>query len=73
MLSMAVLVLNLRAVGAGSAAYRAWVLAVYGLALHHDERCVEGARRLGPPQPAYPDEEHYLGAVWRYEWRRDGR
>ncbi|GAO13051.1 hypothetical protein TPA0598_18_00100 [Streptomyces lydicamycinicus] len=52
---------------------RVQVIAVYGLALHHDERCVEGARRLGPPQPAYPDEEHYLGAAWRYEWRRDGR
>ncbi|MFD7258857.1 HEAT repeat domain-containing protein [Streptomyces sp. NPDC059874] len=40
---------------------RVRVVAVYGLALHHDERCVEAARRLGPPQP------------WRYERRRDGR
>ncbi|MCL7491556.1 hypothetical protein M8I34_08870 [Streptomyces sp. MCA2] len=52
---------------------RVQVVAVYGLALHHDERCVEGARRLGPPQPAHPGEEHYLGAAWRYEWHRDGR
>lgn len=49
------------------------VVAVYGLARHDDERCVEGSRRLGPPQPRYPDEELYLDAVWRYEWRRDGR
>ncbi|MEU9234497.1 HEAT repeat domain-containing protein [Streptomyces subrutilus] len=49
------------------------VIAVYGLALHDDERCVEAARRLGPPQPGYPDAEDYRHAVWRYEWRRDGR
>lgn len=49
------------------------VAAVYGLALHDDERCVEAARRLGPPQPGSLDEEHCLGAAWRYEWRRDGR
>ncbi|MFC9243970.1 hypothetical protein ACFT7S_08010 [Streptomyces sp. NPDC057136] len=52
---------------------RVQVIAVYGLALHDDERCVQGARRLGPPQPAYPDEEHYLGAAWSYARRRDGR
>lgn len=49
------------------------VLAVYGLALHDDERCVEAARRLGPPQPGYPDWEDYRDAVWRYERRRDDR
>ncbi|UFR00302.1 ankyrin repeat domain-containing protein [Streptomyces sp. Go40/10] len=52
---------------------RVRAVAVYGLALHDDERCVEGARRLGPPRPDRPDEERYLGAAWRYEWRRDGR
>ncbi|TQK49833.1 hypothetical protein FBY35_0107 [Streptomyces sp. SLBN-118] len=52
---------------------RVQVFAVYGLALHDDERCVEGASRLGPPQPSDPDEEHYLGAAWRYARRRGGR
>ncbi len=47
--------------------------AVYGLALHDDERCVEAARLLGPPQRGSLEEEGYLDAVWRYEWRRDGR
>ncbi|MFF1777892.1 HEAT repeat domain-containing protein [Streptomyces virginiae] len=47
--------------------------AVYGLALHNDERCVEAARLLGPPQRGSLEEEGYLDAVWRYEWRRDGR
>ncbi|MEU9714908.1 ankyrin repeat domain-containing protein [Streptomyces sp. NPDC047976] len=47
--------------------------AAYGLALHHDERCVEAARLLGPPRRGSLEEEHYLGAVWRYEWRRDRR
>ncbi|MEU1434464.1 HEAT repeat domain-containing protein [Streptomyces sp. NPDC005786] len=45
--------------------------AVYGLALRDDERCVEAARRLGPPQRGSLEEEGYLDAVWRYEWRRD--
>ncbi|MEU2390408.1 HEAT repeat domain-containing protein [Streptomyces sp. NPDC007369] len=48
------------------------VAAVHGLALHQDDRCVEAARRLGPPQPGFLAEEHYLDAAWRYEWRRDG-
>ncbi|MFF7976700.1 ankyrin repeat domain-containing protein [Streptomyces sp. NPDC007905] len=52
---------------------RVQTIAVYGLALHDDERCVEGARRLGPPQPDYPGEDRYLGAAWRYEWRRGGQ
>ncbi|MFE5770603.1 hypothetical protein ACFQ7O_19815 [Streptomyces sp. NPDC056485] len=47
--------------------------AVYGLALHDDERCVEAARLLGPAQRGSEEEEGYLDAVWRYEWRRDGR
>ncbi|MEV6582741.1 HEAT repeat domain-containing protein [Streptomyces sp. NPDC051582] len=47
--------------------------AVYGLALHNDERCVEAARLLGPARPGSEEEEGYLDAVWRYEWRRDGR
>ncbi|WP_190159607.1 hypothetical protein [Streptomyces litmocidini] len=47
--------------------------AVYGLALHNDERCVEAARFLGPQQPGSLEEEGYLEAVWRYEWRRDRR
>ncbi|MFD7630761.1 HEAT repeat domain-containing protein [Streptomyces sp. NPDC059851] len=37
------------------------VAAVHGLALHDDARCVEAARRLGPPQPGFLTEEHYLG------------
>ncbi|MFE5693781.1 HEAT repeat domain-containing protein [Streptomyces erythrochromogenes] len=45
--------------------------AVYGLALHHDERCVEAARSLGPPQRGSLEEESYLEAAWRYELRRD--
>ncbi|MFB7447573.1 HEAT repeat domain-containing protein [Streptomyces sp. NPDC056194] len=48
------------------------VVAVYGLALHDDERCVEGARRLPPAPPGTP-HEHELDAVCRYERRRDGR
>ncbi|MFF5537145.1 ankyrin repeat domain-containing protein [Streptomyces cinerochromogenes] len=52
---------------------RVQAVVVYGLALHDDERCVAGARRLGPPHPEHPDEERYLDAAWRYEWRRDGR
>lgn len=47
--------------------------AVYGLALHDDERCVAAARLLGPPQRGSLEEEGYLEAVWRYERRRDGR
>ncbi|MEU3727449.1 HEAT repeat domain-containing protein [Streptomyces sp. NPDC031705] len=47
--------------------------AVQGLAQHDDGRCVAAARRLGPPHPASPDEEHALDAAWRYERRRDGR
>ncbi|MFE4591437.1 HEAT repeat domain-containing protein [Streptomyces laurentii] len=45
--------------------------AVYGLALHNDERCVEAARLLGPPQRGSLEEEGYLEAAWRYEWRRE--
>ncbi|MFE2582913.1 HEAT repeat domain-containing protein [Streptomyces sp. NPDC059378] len=45
--------------------------AVYGLALHGDERCVEAARLLGPPQRGSLEEESYLDAAWRYEWHRD--
>ncbi|MFC9588898.1 hypothetical protein ACFTUC_03725 [Streptomyces sp. NPDC056944] len=44
--------------------------AVYGLAVRDDERCVEAARVLGPPQGGSPEEEGYLEAVWRYKWRR---
>uniref|UniRef100_A0AAU2JJ66 HEAT repeat domain-containing protein n=1 Tax=Streptomyces sp. NBC_00049 TaxID=2903617 RepID=A0AAU2JJ66_9ACTN len=51
---------------------RVQVTAVYGLALHGDERCVEAARRLPPAPPGTPREDE-LDAVWRYEWRRDGR
>ncbi|MGQ4356001.1 hypothetical protein [Streptomyces drozdowiczii] len=47
--------------------------AVYGLALHDDERCVEAARLLGPPQRGSLEEEGYLDEVRRYQWRRDGR
>lgn len=47
------------------------IAAVHGLALHHDKRCVEAARRLGQPQPVIPSEEHYLASAWRYERRRD--
>ncbi|WP_164341054.1 HEAT repeat domain-containing protein [Streptomyces anulatus] len=47
--------------------------AVYGLALRDDERCVEAARRLSPPQRGSLEEEGYLDEVWRYEWRRDHR
>jgi hypothetical protein len=57
----------------GDADRQVQVAAVEGLALHDDERCVEAARRLGPPQPGFHAEEHRLDAVWRYEWRRDGR
>ncbi|WP_405420251.1 HEAT repeat domain-containing protein [Streptomyces erythrochromogenes] len=39
--------------------------AVYGLALRKDERCVEAARRLGPPQRGSLEEESYLEAAWR--------
>lgn len=46
--------------------------AVYGLALHNDERCVEAARLLGPPRRGSLDEESRLDEVWRYERRRDG-
>ncbi|MEU9083428.1 HEAT repeat domain-containing protein [Streptomyces sp. NPDC048357] len=52
---------------------RVQLVAVYGLALHDDERCVEASRRLGPPRPGFRDEEMgYLDVAWRYEWRRDG-
>ncbi|MFE0641645.1 HEAT repeat domain-containing protein [Streptomyces sp. NPDC058877] len=52
---------------------RVQLAAVYGLALHGDERCVEAARRLGPPrQPDHLYEEGCLGAAWRYGWRRKG-
>ncbi|MER6430433.1 HEAT repeat domain-containing protein [Streptomyces sp900105245] len=52
---------------------RIQVVAVYGLALVDDDRCVPGAGRLGPPRPGDPEEETYLGAAWRYEWRRNAR
>ncbi|MFD2684083.1 ankyrin repeat domain-containing protein [Streptomyces phyllanthi] len=51
---------------------RVRVTAVYGLARHDDERCVEGARRL-PPVPPGASYEDDLDEVWRYERRRDGR
>ncbi|MEV4943252.1 hypothetical protein [Streptomyces zaomyceticus] len=51
---------------------RVRLVAVYGLALHDDERCVEGARRL-PPAPPGTSYEHELDAVWRYERRCGGR
>ncbi|MEU2075497.1 HEAT repeat domain-containing protein [Streptomyces sp. NPDC013489] len=47
--------------------------AVYGLALRDDERCVEAARRLSPPQRGSLEEEGYLDEVWRFTWRRDHR
>ncbi|MFG2946184.1 HEAT repeat domain-containing protein [Streptomyces adustus] len=49
------------------------VAAVHGLALHQDGRCVAAARRLGPPQPGFLTEEHYLDAAWHYAWRHDGQ
>ncbi|MFE6764558.1 hypothetical protein [Streptomyces sp. NPDC057689] len=45
--------------------------AVYGLALHNDERCVAAARLLGPPLHGSLEEEGYFDEVRRYEWRRD--
>ncbi|MET7608124.1 ankyrin repeat domain-containing protein [Streptomyces avermitilis] len=48
------------------------VVAVYGLARHDDERCVEGARRLPPASPGAP-YEYDLDEVWRYKLRRDDR
>lgn len=51
---------------------RVRVVAVYGLALHDDDRCVEAAHRLPPAPPGTP-HEYELDAVWRYERRRDGR
>ncbi|MFH9426182.1 HEAT repeat domain-containing protein [Streptomyces sp. NPDC017529] len=48
------------------------VAAVYGLARHDDERCVEGDRHLPPAPPGTP-YEYDLDEVWRYEMRRDGR
>ncbi|MGA5194113.1 HEAT repeat domain-containing protein [Streptomyces exfoliatus] len=51
---------------------RVQLVAVYGLALHDDERCLNGAGRLPPAPPGTP-HEHELDAVWRYERRRDGR
>ncbi|MFI0237893.1 hypothetical protein [Streptomyces sp. NPDC016845] len=44
------------------------VTAVYGLALHDDERCVEAARRL-PPAPRGAPYVYELDEVWRYELR----
>ncbi|MFJ7629257.1 HEAT repeat domain-containing protein [Streptomyces sp. NPDC097595] len=46
--------------------------AVYGLALRGDERCVEAARLLGPPQRGSLEEERCLDTVWDYQRRRDG-
>jgi hypothetical protein len=54
------------------AARQVRVAAVYGLARHDDERCVEGARRLPPPPPGTP-HEYDLDEVWRYTLRRDDR
>jgi hypothetical protein len=51
---------------------RVRLAAVYGLARHDDERCVEGARRLLPAPPGVIDE-YDLFEVGRYEARRDGR
>lgn len=51
---------------------RVQVTAVYGLALHEDERCVEAARRL-PLAPPDTPHEYELDAVWRYTSRRDNR
>ncbi|MFI6892565.1 HEAT repeat domain-containing protein [Streptomyces sp. NPDC050256] len=50
------------------------ITAVEGLAFHDDERCVEGARRLGPPQehPGTSSVELHLDALWLYRQRRDG-
>lgn len=45
--------------------------AVYGLALHGDERCVEAAHLLGPPQRGSLEEEGYLDEARRYEWRHE--
>ncbi|MFF9049394.1 HEAT repeat domain-containing protein [Streptomyces parvulus] len=51
---------------------RVQLVAVYGLALHNDERCVEGADRLGQPRPGFRSEEMAcLDVAWRYQWRRD--
>ncbi|UUY52674.1 HEAT repeat domain-containing protein (plasmid) [Streptomyces yangpuensis] len=51
---------------------RVRLVAVYGLALHEDERCVEAADRLGPPRPGFRAEEMAcLDVAWRYQWRRD--
>ncbi|MFI8391892.1 HEAT repeat domain-containing protein [Streptomyces sp. NPDC085540] len=51
---------------------RVQLVAVYGLALLDDERCVEGADRLGQPRPGFRDEEMaYPDVAWRYQWRRD--
>ncbi|MFE9854557.1 HEAT repeat domain-containing protein [Streptomyces sp. NPDC005780] len=54
---------------------RVRVAAVEGLAFHDDERCVEAARRLGPPQqhPGTHSVELHLDAVSLYNWRRNGR
>ncbi|WP_330300227.1 hypothetical protein [Streptomyces sp. NBC_00503] len=49
---------------------RVQVTAVYGLALHDDERCVEASRLLPPAPPGTP-YEYELDAVWRYTMRRD--
>lgn len=51
---------------------RVQITAVYGLAPRDEEPCVEAARRLSPAPPGTPREDE-LDAVWRYEWRRDGR
>ncbi|MFJ6784136.1 HEAT repeat domain-containing protein [Streptomyces yangpuensis] len=52
---------------------RVRLVAVYGLALHEDERCVEAADRLGPPRPGFRTEEMvWLDAARRYKRRRDG-
>ncbi|MFD6423152.1 ankyrin repeat domain-containing protein [Streptomyces sp. NPDC060198] len=51
-------------------ARRVRVAAVNGLALHDDERCVEGERGLPPREPGDP-VEFELSEVWRYEQRRE--
>ncbi|WP_327175904.1 HEAT repeat domain-containing protein [Streptomyces sp. NBC_01335] len=44
--------------------------AVDGLALHDDERCVEGERALRPGEPGDP-LAYELSEVWRYQQRRE--
>ncbi|MFD6113572.1 HEAT repeat domain-containing protein [Streptomyces yangpuensis] len=51
---------------------RVQLVAVYGLARHDDERCVQAAQRLSPPRPGFHEEESpCLEAAWRYAWRHE--